>query len=107
MGASQTSLTLPSAWFIMKALLLLLVPLVSAGVPPPYPLGQGTGNEKYIPYTEKTCYTQQREQCKEVYEKNCTAVIDEFEERECFDVTELMCSLVEEHPVRDGGRDVH
>jgi len=30
-----------------------------------------------------------------VYEKNCTAVIDEFEERECFDVTELMCSLAE------------
>merc|ERR1712228_696299 len=39
--------------------------------------------------------TPQQEQCKEVYEKNCTAVIDEFEERECFDVTELMCSLAE------------
>merc|ERR1712121_443904 len=52
-------------------------------------------DEKCIPYMEKTCYTQQQEQCKEVYEKNCTAVIDEFEERECFDVTELMCSLAE------------
>merc|ERR1712126_416497 len=27
--------------------------------------------------------------------RNCTAVIDEFEERECFDVTGLMCSLAE------------
>merc|ERR1711875_206513 len=112
--------------FIMLYALLLL-PLVAAV--PPHPLGQGTGNDKYmptdpsynvneevykaadkddchpveeivydekcIPYMEKTCYTQQREQCKEVYEKNCTAVIDEFEERECFDVTELMCSLAE------------
>merc|ERR1712228_897937 len=114
---------------------LLLLPLVAGSdyhpknVHLPNPLGQGTGNDKYmptdpsyntneevykaadkddchpverlvydekcIPYMEKTCYTQQREQCKEVYEKNCTAVIDEFEERECFDVTELMCSLAE------------
>ena len=50
---------------------------------------------KCLPYVEKTCFTQQQEQCKDVYEKNCTAVIDEFEERECFDVTELMCSLAE------------
>merc|ERR1712212_1034253 len=48
-----------------------------------------------LPYVEKTCFTQQQEQCKEVFEKNCTAVIDEFEERECFDVTELMCKLAE------------
>merc|ERR1712198_685878 len=48
-----------------------------------------------LPYVEKTCLTQQQEHCKEVFEKNCTAVIDEFEERECFDVTELMCSLAE------------
>merc|ERR1712033_63558 len=99
----------------MYCLLLALIPLVAGSLYPahPRPLGAGTGNDKYnpvdpsyntneevyeekcIPYTEKTCYTQQREQCKEVYEKNCTAVIDEFEERECFDVTELMCSLAE------------
>merc|ERR1711915_1080802 len=60
-----------------------------------HPVERLVYEEKCIPYTEKTCYTQQREQCKEVYEKNCTAVIDEFEERECFDVTELMCSLAE------------
>merc|ERR1712121_67236 len=60
-----------------------------------HPVEEIVYDEKCIPYMEKTCYTQQREQCKEVYEKNCTAVIDEFEERECFDVTELMCSLAE------------
>merc|ERR1711915_289793 len=60
-----------------------------------HPVEEIVYDEKCIPYTEKTCYTQQREQCKEGYEKNCTAVIDEFEERECFDVTELMCSLAE------------
>merc|ERR1712058_118896 len=48
-----------------------------------------------LPYIEKTCYTQQVEQCKDVYEKNCTSVIDESEHRECFDVTELICKLVE------------
>merc|ERR1712033_11628 len=60
-----------------------------------HPVEEIVYDEKCIPYMEKTCYTQQQEQCKEVYEKNCTAVIDEFEERECFDVTELMCSLAE------------
>merc|ERR1712121_119872 len=115
--------------FAMIGVFLLVLPLLVAGGNVPHPLGQGTGNDKYmptdpsynvneevykaadkddchpveeivydekcIPYMEKTCYTQQREQCKEVYEKNCTTVIDEFEERECFDVTELMCSLDE------------
>merc|ERR1712168_141386 len=93
---------------------LLFSPLALAGNIPP-PLGQGTGNDKYepvdpsystpdevykagdkddchpveeivhenrcLPYVEKTCFTQQQEQCKDVYE--------------CFDVTELMCSLAE------------
>jgi len=51
--------------------------------------------DECVPYTEKRCYTQQREHCKDVYQKNCTAVIDEFEERECFDVKELVCQLAE------------
>merc|ERR1712198_222154 len=109
--------------YIMLAV-LLLVPLVAGSdyhhhpknVQMPAPLGQGTGNDQYKPVdpsystpdevykagdkddchpVEETCLTQQQEQCKEVFEKNCTAVIDEFEERECFDVTELMCSLAE------------
>jgi len=45
-------------------------------------------------YVEKTC-TQQKELCKDVFEKNCTAVINKFKERECFDVTELVCQLAE------------
>merc|ERR1719354_1467942 len=44
---------------------------------------------------EKTCFTQQKELCKDIYDKNCTSIIEEFEDRECFDVTELMCQLVE------------
>merc|ERR1712055_79539 len=51
--------------------------------------------DECVPYVEKTCYTQQEEHCEDVYEKNCTAVIDEFEERECFEVTELQCQLSE------------
>merc|ERR1711872_704125 len=60
-----------------------------------HPVEEIVYENKCLPYVEKTCLTQQQEQCKEVFEKNCTAVIDEFEERECFDVTELMCSLAE------------
>merc|ERR1711915_769494 len=51
--------------------------------------------DECVPYVEKTCYTQQEEYFEDVYEKNCTAVIDEFEERECFEVTELQCHLSE------------
>merc|ERR1712234_31485 len=51
--------------------------------------------DECVPYVEQTCYTQQEEYCEDVYEKNCTAVIDEFEERECFEVTELQCHLSE------------
>merc|ERR1711872_153260 len=47
--------------------------------------------DECVPYVEQTCYTQQEEYCEDVYEKNCTAVIDEFEERECFEVT--LCTI--------------
>ena len=65
-----------------------------------HPVEEIVYENQCIPYVEKTCRTSQKEMCKDVYEKNCTAVIDEFEERECFDVTELMCSLA-------GGGDLH
>ena len=51
--------------------------------------------DECLPYVEKTCFTQQKEMCKDVSEKNCTAVIDQFEERVCFNVTELLCQLAE------------
>merc|ERR1712096_276874 len=60
-----------------------------------HPVERTVYKDECLPYIEKTCYTQQVEQCKDVYEKNCTSVIDESEHRECFDVTELICKLVE------------
>jgi len=60
-----------------------------------HPVERTVYKDECVPYVEKTCFTQQKELCKDVFDKNCTAVIDEFEDRECFDVTELMCQLVE------------
>merc|ERR1712002_316073 len=51
--------------------------------------------DECIPYVVKTCYTQQKEECEKVFDKKCESVIDEDEDRECFEVTELLCSLVE------------
>ena len=51
--------------------------------------------DECVPYVEKTCFTQQKESCKDIFEKNCTAVIDAGEDRECFQVSELICQLVE------------
>ena len=47
------------------------------------------------PYTEKTCWTQNEEDCKPVMYKNCTGVIQTKVDRVCFNVNELVCSLVE------------
>nr|AGN29677.1 hypothetical protein [Acartia pacifica] len=60
-----------------------------------HPVERTVYQDECIPYVEKTCFTQQKEYCNDVFEKNCTTVIEEFEERECFDVTELICQLVE------------
>ena len=50
--------------------------------------------EECVPFTEKTCYTQQKEQCSEIQENNCTAEIDTFKEEVCFNVTDLVCQLI-------------
>ena len=47
------------------------------------------------PYTEKTCWTQNEEECKPAMYKNCTGVIQTKVDRVCFNVNELVCSLVE------------
>merc|ERR1719318_1355003 len=47
------------------------------------------------PYTEKTCWTQNKEHCEGKMFKNCTGVIETNVERVCFNVNELVCSLVE------------
>merc|ERR1719378_730360 len=46
------------------------------------------------PYTEKTCWTQNEEDCKPAMYKNCTGVIQTKVDRVCFNVNELVCSLV-------------
>merc|ERR1712180_166547 len=99
---------------MLNLLLVTSLPLLVVGssdynhprnIQMPAPLGQGTGNEQYKPVDpsystpEEVYKAGDKDDCHPVeeivYEKNCTAVIDEFEERECFDVTELMCSLAE------------
>merc|ERR1712013_721927 len=47
------------------------------------------------PYTETTCYTQNKESCFTKPFNNCTGVIETKVERVCFDVNELVCDLVE------------
>merc|ERR1711909_227942 len=47
------------------------------------------------PYTERTCYTQNKETCVPRLFNNCTGVIETKVERVCFDVNELVCDLVE------------
>jgi len=50
---------------------------------------------KCEPYTEKTCWTTNKERCDTTQFKNCTGVIETNVERVCFNVNELVCSLVE------------
>merc|ERR1711909_69397 len=47
------------------------------------------------PYTERTCFTQNKETCVPRLFNNCTGVIETKVERVCFDVNELVCDLVE------------
>merc|ERR1712168_1763469 len=51
--------------------------------------------DECIPYVEKTGRTHQEEDCREVMDKKCTTEVDEDVDRECFEVTELLCQLVE------------
>merc|ERR1711970_1444782 len=51
--------------------------------------------DERIPYVEKTCRTHQEEDCREVMDKTCTTEVDEDVDRDCFEVTELLCQLVE------------
>lgn len=50
--------------------------------------------DECVPFTEKTCYTQQKEQCSEIQENNCTAEVDTMKEEVCFNVTDLVCQLI-------------
>ena len=48
-----------------------------------------------LPYTERTCWTQNEEVCIAKDYNNCTGVIETNIERVCFNVNELVCDLVE------------
>jgi len=48
-----------------------------------------------LPFMEKTCYTQQVESCNTLPFANCSAITAAREERKCFNVTELVCTLEE------------
>merc|ERR1739845_304947 len=94
----STSKLVSSFRFKMMFYLLLVVPLVWGGTLPGSPdllLGPGGHYEHPIDpdyYSQNEVY---KIKYKDDYEKNCTSVIDESEHRECFDVTELICKLVE------------
>merc|ERR1712240_827499 len=93
--------------------ILLILPLVHCLPPPPeYPTpaptqeynpdigqtnvgGYGVIKNQREDYTETTCWTQNREECKPKPYNNCTGVIETDIERVCFDVNELVCDLVE------------
>ena len=47
------------------------------------------------PYTEETCWTQNKKTCITENYKNCTGVIQTDIDRACFDVTEMLCDLEE------------
>merc|ERR1711889_46914 len=91
----------------------IFIPLAFALPPPPeYPTpaptqeynpdigqtnvgGYGVIKNHCEDYTETTCSTQNREECKPKPYNNCTGVIETDIERVCFDVNELVCDLVE------------
>merc|ERR1711962_1694919 len=99
--------------FTMLLLCMLVASPMMALAGQPQPLGQGTGNDQYKPVDpsystpdevykagdKDDCHPGEEivyeNKCLPYVEKTCFAVIDEFEEWECFDVTELMCSLAE------------
>ena len=51
--------------------------------------------DKCLPYVETTCYSQNEEECKEYHVNTCTPEVNTEVDRRCFNVTELICELVE------------
>jgi len=46
-------------------------------------------------YAEKVCYTTQKESCRDLPGQKCKAIQTSKQERKCFDVNEMLCSLKE------------
>merc|ERR1712193_16825 len=51
--------------------------------------------DKCLPYVETTCYSQNEEECKGYHVTTCTPEVNTEVDRRCFNVTELICELVE------------
>ena len=51
--------------------------------------------DKCLPYVETTCYSQNEEECTEYHVNTCTPEVNTEVDRRCFNVTELICELVE------------
>merc|ERR1712198_492574 len=60
-----------------------------------YPTYETKYKEQCESYDEKVCYTSHTEQCKDVAGRKCKAIHTSKQERKCFDVNELLCSLKE------------
>merc|ERR1712059_98605 len=60
-----------------------------------YPTYETKYKEKCEDYSEKVCYTTQRESCNDVQRKKCKAIQTLKHERKCYDVNEMLCSLKE------------
>jgi len=60
-----------------------------------YPTFETKYKEQCESYNEKVCYTSHKEQCKDVMGKKCKAIHTSKQDRKCFDVNELICSLKE------------
>ena len=52
--------------------------------------------DKCESYNEQVCYTTHQEQCDDVHDQNCRAIVSGTQNRQCFNVTELICGLKEE-----------
>merc|ERR1712212_1265945 len=58
-------------------------------------------------YDEKTCWTQNEEQCSSFLVNTCTPVVNTGVDRRCFNVTELICELVESVHYRQVEENFH
>merc|ERR1719435_166764 len=58
-------------------------------------------------YDEKTCWTQNEEHCSSYLVNTCTPVVNTGVDRRCFNVTELICELVESVHYRQVEENFH
>jgi hypothetical protein len=66
-----------------------------------------TFEDRCLPYEETTCYSQNEEDCKEYYVNTCTPIVNTEVDRRCFNVTELICELVESVNYRQVEENFH